>query len=128
MQSRSAGVKVAFMSINAVPWLLACVAAVWFGFLAVRSGKSWLLWALAGGLFGLVSSTCVIGLGQATGLPFSDHERSTLLTEWTVSAVAIILLVGGLFTWSCWGKSRAIISDGNPPGPIGRGGVEAPKR
>lgn len=94
------------MSITIIPWLLACATAVWFGLLAVRAGKSWPLWGLAGGAFGLVSSTCVFGLGQAAGIPFSDEARTALHVEWMLAAVAIILLVGGLFTWNLWRKSR----------------------
>ncbi len=102
------------MSITIIPWLLACGTAVWFGLLAVRAGKSWPLWGLAGGAFGLVSSTCVMGLGQATGIPFSDEARTALHVEWTLTAIAIILLVGGLFTWNLWRKSRRQITETRP--------------
>ncbi len=98
------------MSINVIPWILACATAGWFGLLALRAGKSWTLWGLAGGVFGLVSSTCVFGLGQATAIPFSDRERSALHTEWTMAALAIILLVGGLFTWGLRRKTRNLVT------------------
>ena len=103
------------MSIYVFPWALACATAAWFGLLAVRAGKSWPLWALVGGVFGLVSSTCVFGLGEATAIPFSDRDRSALHVEWTLIAIAIILLVGGLFTWSLWRKTQAVVPDRTQP-------------
>ena len=101
-----------------IPWALACATTVWFGLLAVRAGKSLPLWGLAGGFFGLISSTCMFGLGQATAIPFSDRERSTLHVEWTLAAVAIVLLVGGMFTWNLWRKTRAVASNQPPPGAL----------
>jgi len=100
---------------NGIAWVLACATAVWFGWLAVRAGKSWVLWGLAGGAFGLVSSTCIFGLGHATGIPFSDRDRVVLHIEWTLAAVAIILLVGGLFTWSVGRKASGAAPGKNQP-------------
>ncbi len=107
------------MNITLVPWLLACATAVWFGLLAVRAGKSWTLWGLAGGAFGLVSSTCILGLGHATGIPFSDQARAALHMEWTLAAVAVILFVGGLFTWNLWRKSRREATETRTPATAG---------
>ncbi len=102
-----------------IPWVLGGVSAVWFALLAVRAGKSWVLWGLAGGIFGLVSSTFVFGLGHATGIPFSDRSRYALHVEWTLAAIALILLIGGLITWTLWRKSRAAASAQaqSAPGP-----------
>ena len=115
------------MSINVTPWVLACGAAIWFGLLAVKAGKSWVLWALAGGLFGLVSSTCVLGLGQATGIPFSDSERTALEIRWTLAAVAIVAVVGGLFTWSLWHVSRPATPARTQPQPVPVAGKKTDK-
>ncbi len=100
-------------SIIVIPWILAFVTAVWFGFLAVRAGKSWLLWGLAGGLFGLVSTTFIFGLGHAASIPFTDQQRGAFHVEWTLVAIALILIVGGLFTWGMWHKSGP--AQTNPP-------------
>ncbi len=99
------------MSITIIPWVLACATAAWFTLLAMRAGKSWALWGLAGGAFGLVSSTCVLGLGHATGIPFSDAASRAQHVEWTLAAIAIILIVGGLFTWNVWRKSRLEVTE-----------------
>ncbi len=104
------------MNINVIPWVLACVTAVWFGFLAFRAGKGPVLWTFAGGVFGLVSSTFVFGLGHATGIPYSDKARSALHLEWTLIAIAVILLVGGLITWTLWRRSRAGATQNPGPG------------
>lgn len=85
----------------------------------MRVGKNWTLWGLAGGAFGLVSSTCVLGLGQATAIPFSDQARAVLQMEWTLAAIAVILLVGGVFTWNLWLKSRREVTETRPPAPTG---------
>jgi hypothetical protein len=108
------------MSMNGISWLLAAATAVWFGLLAVKAGKSWPLWALAGGFFGLISSTCIFGLGQATAIPFSDRARTVLHVEWTLAAVAVILVVGGFFTWSLSRKkkSRGVASVNEQAAPV----------
>jgi hypothetical protein len=104
------------MSMNGISWILAAATSVWFGFLAVRAGKSWVLWGLAGGSFGLVSSTFIFGLGHATGIPFSDRDRTVLHIEWTLAAFALILLVGGLLTWSLWRKTQGVVPGINQAG------------
>jgi len=103
------------MSMNAIAWALAGATAVWFALLAVRSGKNWALWGLAGGCFALVSSTCIFGLGHAAAIPFSDRERAALHVEWTLVAVAVILLVGGLLTWNIRRKPRGTVPGKQQP-------------
>ncbi len=110
------------MSMTIVPWVLGVATAVWFGWLALRAGKSCVLWSLAGGFFGLVSSTCVFGLGHATGIAFSDSARTALQVEWALAAIAVILLVGGLLTWRLWRQSRRAAPE--TKGPVGAGRVE----
>lgn len=93
----------------AVPWLLAVGTAVWFGFAAKRAERNSALWSLAGGLFALVVSTIVFGLGHAAAMPFSDQARARLHLQWTAEAVVLIGLLGWLFTlglhrqgWRFW--------------------------
>lgn len=119
MQSETGAIIVPFVSNNVIAWLIACVTALWFGFLAAKAGKNRALWALAGGLFGLVSTTFVFGLGSAMAIPFSDREKSALYVEWTLLALAINALVGGFFTWSIRRKSASEPAPPPAPGPAG---------
>ena len=82
----------------AIPWILAIATAIWYGFAARRAGRNAVLWSLAGGLFALVVSTIVMGLGNAAAMPFSDQQRSRLHLQWTGEAVVLIGILGWLFT------------------------------
>jgi hypothetical protein len=88
------------MSVTVVPWVMFCLTAVWFGWLAVLTGRNPALYALVGGLFGLASSTIVFGLGHAMFIPFSDGEMAAAHTRWTLISVCIIAVVGGALTWA----------------------------
>jgi len=88
------------MEIGRVPWLLAILTAGWFGWMASRAGRNWILWAVGGAAFGLVTSTIVMGLGQAVSIPFWDHERRVDHLEWTTAAVVLIALAGWVLTSS----------------------------
>ena len=57
--------------IGSIPWPVAAAAAAWFGMMAYKAGKNFVLWAIGGGLVGLIVITVVLGLAQATFLPFS---------------------------------------------------------
>jgi hypothetical protein len=88
------------MSLTTIPWIVAVITALWFGFMARQAERNWVLWGLGGGLFGLVTSTIVFGLGHASSIPFSEHERSALQAEWTVISVLLVAVVGWLLTLS----------------------------
>ena len=88
------------MEITTIPWLLAFVAAAWFGLMARGAGRNWVLWGLGGALFALVTSTIVFGLGSASCIPFSDHDRSVFHLQWTVISVVLIAAGGWLLTMS----------------------------
>ena len=81
-----------------IPWILAVATAIWYSFTARRAGRNAVLWSLAGGLFALVVSTIVMGLGNAAAMPFSDQQRSRLHLQWTGEAVVLIGILGWLFT------------------------------
>jgi hypothetical protein len=66
------------MNLNTVPWCLAVVTAVWFGWMAQRAGRSWALWTCGGAVFGLVTSTFIIGINHAAAIPFDSAERMHL--------------------------------------------------
>lgn len=82
------------MEIGAIPWLLAVITAGWFGWMAQRAARNVTLWAVGGAAFGLVVSTIVLGLGHASSIPFSDHDRAVDQFKWTTAAV-VIIGVGG---------------------------------
>jgi len=82
------------MEIGTIPWLLAIITAAWFWWMAWRAGRNVTLWAVGGAAFGLVISTIVLGLGQASSIPFSDHERTVGQIKWTAAAVLIIVAGG----------------------------------
>ena len=124
-----------FDGMIAIPWLLAVITAIWFGLTAHRADRNSALWSLGGGLFALVVSTIVFGLGHAAAMPFSDRERARLHVEWTVEAVALIAIMGWLFTlglyranWRFWNQQKPAAAAPQPQ-PGGRSGttVETPK-
>ena len=86
------------MNIGSIPWLLALLTALWFGLMAWQAGRSWILWAVSGAVFGLVTATLILGLARAMTIPFSDHERSAGQTEWTVAVIIVVALLGWLLT------------------------------
>jgi len=86
--------------IGVIPWPVALATAAWFGVMAYRSGKNCVLWAIGGGLLGLVVTTIVLGLGQATFIPYSTEEITPFRLKMTALAVVLVLGVGWLFTGS----------------------------
>lgn len=86
------------MIITIVPWVLAVVTACCFGLLAVEAGRIWELWAIAGGVFALVTSTFIFGLCQAVAIPFSDHELMILHLKWTLVCGVVVGALGWLLT------------------------------
>jgi len=119
-------------SMMAVPWFLAAATALWFGITAKRAERNSVLWSLGGGLFALVISTIVFGLGHAAGIPFSEQQRARLHVEWTTEAVVLIGILGWLFTlglyrheWKSWSPSK---TGSSAPPPASSGGMtESPK-
>lgn len=87
------------MSITSTPWILALITAIWFALMARRAQGNWVLWAIGGGLFALVTSTIIFGLGDAGSIPFSDHDRVVFHLKWTAISVVVIGVLGWLFTW-----------------------------
>ena len=110
------------MELAFLPWLLATLAAMWFGWMAYRADRSPTLWAVGGATFALVTSTIVLGLGQAVSIPYSDQDRAVEQAEWVVTAVALIAVLGWVLTLSLHGHHlavwRAIKSDSGPAEPF----------
>jgi hypothetical protein len=84
--------------VGSIPWPVAAAAAAWFGFMAWKSGKAVVLWAIGGGVLGLVLSTLVMGLGQATFIPFYTAEIAVFRLKLAVLAVVVVFCAGWLFT------------------------------
>jgi hypothetical protein len=109
------------METERIPWLLAALTAGWFGWMAHRAGRTATLWAVGGAAFGLVISTLVLGLGNATSIPFSDHERSVDQAEWIITSAVLIAIIGWLLTASLhrhhlliWRKLKPDIGSAEP--------------
>ena len=81
-----------------IPWLLALLTAGWFALEARRAGRNPFSWALSGAVFGLVAATIVLGLGKATGNPFSDQQLHLFRLKWAAEAVATIAVLGWFIT------------------------------
>ena len=86
--------------IGVIPWPVALATAMWFGVMAYRSGKNSVLWAIGGGLLGLVVTTIVLGLGQATFMPFCTEAITPFRLKTAGLAILLVLGVGWLFTGS----------------------------
>jgi len=84
--------------IGRVPWPVAAVTAVWFGFMAYKAGKNAVLWGIGGGVLGLVVTTLVMGLGQAAFIPFTSAEQSMFRIKIGALAIFLVLCLGWLFT------------------------------
>ena len=84
--------------VGSIPWPVAAATAIWFGFMAYKSGKNCALWAIGGGLLGLVVTTIVLGLAQATFIPYSTEEIAPFRLKVAVLAIFLVLCVGWLFT------------------------------
>lgn len=84
--------------VGVVPWPVAIATAIWFGIMAYKSGKNCVLWAIGGGLLGLVVTTIVMGLGQATFIPFFTGELMPFRLKVAGLAILLVFFVGWLFT------------------------------
>ena len=81
-----------------VPWPVAFATAAWFGIMARRGEKNFILWAIGGGMLGLIVTTIVMGLGQATFIPFSTGEIAPFRIKMAALSVFLVLGIGWLFT------------------------------
>ena len=68
--------------------------------MAYKAGKNLALWAIGGGILGLAITTIVLGLAQATFIPFSADEIAPFRFKAAVLAILLVLGVGWLFTGS----------------------------
>jgi hypothetical protein len=112
--------------IGFVPWPLAAATAVWFGVMAYKSAKNIVLWAIGGGVLGLVLTTLAMGLGQATFIPYHTGEIAAFRLKLAAASVIVVLCAGWLFTGSlhrrllaAWRKNAEAAPEApaKPPAP-----------
>ncbi len=89
-------------------WVLALATALWFGLMALKAHRAWGLWAVAGGLFALVTTTIVLGLEEAAFIPFSSREAALFHWRAVGISILIILFFGWLFTAGLHQQHRPI--------------------
>lgn len=91
-----------------IAWALAFVAAVWFGAMARQAGRAWLIWAVAGGVFSLVTATFVLGVARAAFIPLSAEACTAFRIKSVAAAAAIIAALGWLLTRNLHGQHRPL--------------------
>jgi hypothetical protein len=84
--------------VGSIPWAVAAATAAWFSLMAFRAGNSTVLWGIGGGLMGLVVTTIILGLGQATFIPFCTQEIAPFRLKVAGLAILLVACVGWLFT------------------------------
>jgi hypothetical protein len=96
-----------------LPWLFSLATAVWFGVMAYRARRSWLLWALGGALFALVTTTMIEGVGKAAFIPLSDEAVVMFRIKLAAVSAFNVVFLGWLLTLSLqrrklvyWRQSR----------------------
>ncbi len=92
-----------------IPWPVAAATAIWFGVMAFKSGKNRVLWSIGGGVLGFVVTTIVLGLAQATFIPFDSEEIHPFRLKVVVLAVVIVFCLGWLFTGGMHQQLRALL-------------------
>ncbi len=103
--------------IGSIPWPVAVATAAWFGVMAYKSGKNFVLWAIGGGLLGLILTTIVLGLAQATFIPFSSEEIAPFRLKMAVLAILLVAGAGWLFTGTLHRHLLAALKRDLAPGP-----------
>jgi hypothetical protein len=83
-----------------IPWPVVAATATWFCVMAHKSAKNRVVWAIGGGILGLVVTTIVIGLAQATFIPYYTDEIGPFRMKVAALAVFLVFCVGWLFTGS----------------------------
>jgi hypothetical protein len=83
---------------NTIPWLLSLATAVWFGLLARRADRNWLLWGIGGAFFALAVATLVMGLLHAVFIPMSHEAIARFHIQSLAAATVTVGVLGGIFT------------------------------
>jgi hypothetical protein len=113
--------------IGMIPWPVAAATAAWFGLMAHKAGKNSVVWAIGGGVLALVITTIVVGLGQATFIPYYTDEITTFRLKAAGLAIVLVFCLGWLFTGTLHQHIRELLKRGveapapipaNPPAPV----------
>lgn len=113
-----------------IPWPVAVATALWFGVMAHTAGKNRVLWAIGGGLLGLVLTTIVLGLGQATFMPYYSEQIAAFRLKAALLAILLVICVGWLFTGSLHRRLFASRKQGAElaADPLAKPAAPAPKQ
>src|ERR1035437_2363990 len=103
--------------IGMIPWPIAAATAAWFGLMAHKAGKNGVVWAIGGGVLALVVTTVVVGLGQATFMPYDTEEIATFRLKMAVLALVLVFCLGWLFTGTLHEHIRELLKRGPEPAP-----------
>src|ERR1035437_4524562 len=98
--------------IGMIPWPVAAATAAWFGLMAYKAGKNCVVWAIGGGLMALVATTVVVGLAQATFIPYYTGEIAMLRLKVAVAALLLVFCLGWLFTGTLHQHIRELLKRG----------------
>ena len=112
--------------IGLIPWPVAAATAVWFSVMAFKAGKSTVLWGIGGGLMGLVVTTIILGLGQATFIPFYTQEVAPFRLKVAVLAILVVACIGWLFTGGLHRHLLAFFKPKSAPPPATATPAKAP--
>src|SRR5664279_2921938 len=106
--------------VGVIPWAVAAATAVWFSLMAFKAGNSTVLWGIGGGLMGLVVTTVILGLGQATFIPFCTEQIAPFRLKVAGLAVLLVACVGWLFTGGLHRHLLAFLKPQRvaPPAPV----------
>lgn len=109
-----------------IPWPVAAATAIWFGVMAYKSAKNLVLWAIGGALMGLVLTTILLGLGQATFIPYYTAEVPVFRLKLALVAILLVVCMGWLFTGPLHRRLFASRKRGAEPAPESSGKPLAP--
>jgi hypothetical protein len=113
--------------VGVIPWPVAVATAIWFGVMAYKAKKNCALWAIGGGVLGLALTTIILGLAQATFIPFSTEQIAPFRIKVAALAILVVFCVGWLFTGSL---HRHLLADlkrkAAPPAPAPPGKATPP--
>ena len=106
--------------VGSIPWAVAATTAAWFSLMAFKAGNSKLLWGVGGGLMGLVVTTIILGLGQATFIPFCTEEIAPFRLKVAGLAILLVACLGWLFTGGLHRHVLAFLKPQSaaPPAPV----------
>jgi cytochrome b subunit of formate dehydrogenase len=103
--------------IGMIPWPVTAATAAWFGIMAYKAGKNCVVWAIGGGVLALVVTTIVMGLAQATFIPYYTDEIATFRLVAAGVAIVLVLCLGWLFTGTLHQHIRELLKRSEQAAP-----------